>query len=482
MNQKPAEMNTENIRNFCRKTIFFIVLGILSTTIPLSLSAQKIPGITTEEDLFSEEIVSEAVAPEKEGAGISEILKSGGVKIGGRFAGSANLSFTWNNPWVDGFNPSKPDSTVLTPSLSTLVYFDARPEEDFRVYGSAKVAWPFSSQNSGSSTNIPNISIFELFSDFSWKDLVYFRFGKSTVKWGTGYFFSPADVINVGGIDLFDPTAQREGPVNFRVNLSVPFTQNNLYAYAILKPQTGSSLTSLSPADLAFAGKGEIFLKPFELGFGGYYQYGRPVRGMLTLAGPLWLFDVFGEVSVASGTDKKFFKSAPAPAFVVAAGSPGAPVVSATAGFTYNDQNSNVMLIGQYLYSGEGYDPAVKDELISTLLPVLENPATPGPLLATLGALVPGIAYGSGRHYAAAALSKSELFSENLSASLTIISNLSDLSGIIRPALTWKILDNLSLGSNLTFVFGEKTAEYGILYRGNPVAVGLTLSMGTGSF
>jgi hypothetical protein len=484
------------------KRIGAILCFGLALSIPV-FSQESLPdsGSDSEDALFGEEVVDNAPLKDP-GNGVSAALKSDKVRIGGYFTGSMGLSWKWNNPWVDGFDPLRPDSTSVSPTLSSLVFFDARPDEDFRVYGSVKTAWPFTSTStflssatlieeprklvttSGSIT-LPNISVFELFSDFTWKDSVFFRFGKSTVKWGTGYFWSPADVINVGAIDYADPTAQREGPVNFRVHLPILGTQNNLYAYAILKPQDQKNPLPVAPSDIALAAKAEALVRHYELGLGGYYQYGKPERGMLTLAGPLGNFDIFGELSVAHGSEKTFVtdivSAAPPKYFSITSHTDASSLfVSGTAGLSYNSSKDNIFGLLQYYYNGEGYADAERKSLISKGFALMD--LYPEPIKSTIGYSLAGLATGTGRHYAGLSLSKAEFLNENLTVSILSIANLSDLSGLVRPAIVWKLFDRMSLQADLTFFFGGKESEYGILGQGNPVSVGISAKLGTGAF
>jgi hypothetical protein len=58
-------------------------------------------------------------------------------------------------------------------------------------------------------------NIKEIFSDFSIKDRVFFRFGLHTVTWGTGFFFSPvSDIINTSSINPEDTDEQVNGSLN----------------------------------------------------------------------------------------------------------------------------------------------------------------------------------------------------------------------------------------------------------------------------
>jgi hypothetical protein len=425
------------------------------------------------------------------------LLKTEAVKIGGSLTGKIGATWTWNDPWNSGFDLFNPDSHKLSPVLQSLLYFDARPEEAFRVHGSVKTSWPFSSTSSflnsatlittttpnilsttSSSITVPDARIFELFSDFQLGDSVYFRFGKATVKWGVGYFFSPADIINLEQIDIFDPTVQREGPLQFRVFIPYGKSQNTLSFYAIFDDSATPDFSNT-----ALAGKAEFVLGNYELGVSGYYRNDTTERAAVTLTGPLGNFDVFAEGVIARGSPTTFYTTfmsvAPYYEQVSADDVRATFYPSGTAGFTYNDQDNNITAIAQYYYNGEGYSDSDRTALFNSYE---ASSAKAAILYAIANGNIKNFPLFSGRHYAAANLSFSEIGGSDFSASTTGIMNISDLSGLVQPSVSWQIADYLKLTFSTTFVFGADDTEYGLLFQGRPVTLGLSLSAGTGNF
>ncbi len=461
------------------------------------VSAQE--GGTDLDSLFGEEVVvpenpaGQTAQPDQTGQGVSAIaanplqglLKTEAVRIGGSITGTIDISGTWNDPLTNGFDIIAPDKQKFSPALSSLVYFDVRPEDTFRVHGSFKTAWPFSSTNTfltsttdSKSITIPNLSIFELFSDFQLGDKAYFRFGKATVKWGVGYFFSPADIINLEQISLFDPTAQREGPLQFRVLMPFGPSQNTVSFYTIFDTSNPDFSTT------ALAGKAEFVLGRYELGVSGYYRDDTAERAALTLTGPLGKFDVFAEGVISRGSPKTFYSfSTSAPYYSTSASKDHRTTLypSATAGFLYNDQNNNITAIAQYYYNGEGYADSERSSSISALNTLLSMPL-PDATKTALTGLSKLFAYGSGRHYGAASISFSEIGGSDFSASLLGLANFSDLSGLVQPSVSWQIADRLKLTGSALFFFGASNTEYSILRPNNPMTLSLSLSAGTGNF
>lgn len=461
--------------------------------------------VIDEEALFGEDsgdTVEQVAAGEKDAA-VKTFLKTDTVRIGGSFTGSAGADWKMNDPW----GAPALDSHGLDTEAAGSLFFDARPDEDFRVYGKLKASYPFSTarlvalngytapvlnpllvdpENSTIATiNQLNVSIFELFADWTYKDSLFLRFGKHTVKWGVGYFFSPADVINLGAIDPLDPEAQREGPVSLRVHYPVLGTQTNLWAYAIM-PQGEDP----KPEEIAGAAKLEFLAaKRWEIGLGGYYKYDSPPRAMLTASGSIWKFNVFGEAVGAWGSDKSFVtrvsKNLVSTNFIETAKYEDRLFFSGTAGFSYKNSDEDLIIYAQYLYNGEGYanedrkariaEARTDEAAIRASLASLNAPAS------AFSKFLKGLIYDSGRHYAAASASKSFL-DEDLTLGALIWANLSDLSGWARPYISYELFDKTSLELSATFVFGSGDSEYVVWNDGAALTLGFKASLGSGNF
>jgi len=101
--------------------------------------------------------------------------------------------------------------------------------------------------------------------------------------------------------------------------------------------------------------------------------------------------------------------------------------------------------------------------------------------IAALSASLAGLIYGSGQHYAALSFSKGELFTEDFSASIIAVANLSDWSGLVKPTFNYAVHDNLSIALSPTFFFGPAEGEYAFLAGGNIVSLSLGATV-SGSF
>ena len=375
------------------------------------------------------------------------LTNESGVVIGGSYAFSITPGWVWN---LDADTNSGSFST----SLQSEIYFDARPNADIRVYGDARISYPFktAADDPGTPWNDPRgfddiVKIGELFSDFTINDTIFIRAGKQTINWGVGYFFSPADLLNLAEIDPSDPTADLEGPVSVMIN--VPVEVDNFYGYLII-PENTEDIT-----DLAGAAKYEKVIGGTEFGIGGYYRDGQPPAGMLTVSTNIANISVFGEGVVQYGSDKEYpTGSLPTP--VIYENPDDVWYVSGTVGtmFSLSSDESNLGLsfVGQYFYNGEGYS---EEDLI----------ALPGG--------------NSGLHYAAANLSVT--LTDTISSRVFWYGNLSDGSGFVNPSLAWNPADYMSINAGLNYNYGGvDRGEFAP--AGDMLSASLSLSLGGAGF
>ena len=419
-------------------------------------------------DLFGGEVlVTEAAAADRPAAPAAPPA----VEIGG----SHRFSLTGDARWASLADladaPLEPDSHSVSVDLGATVFLDARPADDFRVFGKVDLSYPFTTDADAQPAREFDdiVRVTELFSDFSIGDALFLRGGKHTITWGVGYFFSPADVLNLTAIDPEDPDAEREGPVSLRVNLPIDF--HNLYLYALADPIGGG-------VQLAVAPKAEVVLDGAEVGIGAYYRPDRVPRAMLTLSTSLLEFDLFAELEASLGSDRRFVERA-------ARGSGnrfGLRTVrnsddlfaAATAGlrYTYKPEQEewSATFAGQYLWNGEGYEDAglLRDQRVGVAA------------LLAAGDLSRGDLVFQGRHYAAASLNVALGRDADWSAGVFWLSNLSDGSGRVAPSLTFRPLDQFSLRAGATLTYGPDGAE--MTPFGSRVGATLTATLGSGRF
>ncbi|MBN1523207.1 MAG: hypothetical protein JW904_01885 [Spirochaetales bacterium] len=433
------------------KTILFAIISFLAAS--SFLSAQD---SVADEELFSgDTFITEEKTVEKE-VQKDTLLVSDQTRIGGRFHLTTETT-------ADTADPGNPSSTI---DLFSQIYLDARPLEDFRVFAKGILEY----QVTADSSTDPNelFELRELFSDFNIEDIVFIRAGKQTITWGTGYFYSPADIINLESIDPEDPDAEREGPV--AVKLHLPISTANVYLYTILDPMAADQF--------AVAPKFEFIFDKTEIGIGGFYRLNGIIAGMTTISTSIGDVNLFGEAVVLAGSSRVFLERTTDlityPFGLRPFSQPDTVFFQSTVGFTYSyvDEfdNFNISFSGQYYYNGTGYDD---QSLIADNKPAIMA-------LMGSGELDPADLTERGIHYGAAQIMWREMFASDFSAGIFWMSNFSDLSGMINYSVHFSPNDYLQFTLGVRQTYGEPGEEYTPIE--DTLGIYFKTSIGTGNF
>ncbi len=434
----------------------------------------------SDEDDFLEEVEDKS---DEIAAPSAELLTTVGVEWGGSLSSSISAGFTYaDQPEFSDLTDHEKYKETFSPDFSASLHFNARPTDDTRFFGKFTTEIPFydsanvevfssSSDTEGPITEvqIPKIKVYELFTDFNYESKVFFRVGKQNAKWGVGYFFSPADLLSIEAIDPENPNADREGPI--AIKMSMPFGLNNLSMFLTV-PGTVFTADEPSISDLIFAPQFQMLIKDVEVSTGVFYQKDLSPRAMVTGSFStntnFGKFGFFGEGVGQYGSDKTFIKDDYTTEKI-----DDEFFFKGTVGFSWSKEilDNNFMLIGQYLYNGEGYE---NDSFLSD--PVKQLPVYG--MLINGQVLVSDIMERS-KHYVSANLSISDLFkNEDLSFSTFTMISLGDMSGFVKPSISYSLFDDLSMSLGSTFNIGEQGDEL----FGDKFAIELTVNLGGGNF
>ncbi|MBI9097270.1 MAG: hypothetical protein JEY91_02280 [Spirochaetaceae bacterium] len=386
----------------------------------------------TEEEAVEEEEVTESPLESLEGEADKFLW-------GGRIYSDLGSSFVWNDELsdLDGWA----DDTVWYPQFGLDLYFDARPNPNFRVFAKAKAFYPFD----GSIENC--FSIHELFTDFNYDNKVYFRIGKQTINWGVGYLFKATDKLNLSPLDPTNRDGDIEGPLALKIQ--VPLGVNTIYLYGVANEIE-------HPEDITYAPKVEFLIGNWELGGGGILNPSLTPKGAVFVTGPMGPLDFFAEALFQYGSDLDFFSQVDPPVFE---NRENQLVFSGTTGVFFRDAEKRFVAIGQYWYDGEAQSA---DDWSLT-----------------------------GHHFAGLSLQKGFLLQPEksrsgiLNLSLLWLGDFSDGSGMILPEIEWEPIEYAAIALGATLRYGNELSYYrygGPEYSMAPLEVKLSLRLGYGNY
>jgi len=463
------------MRHAYRRSLSALAAAAILAGTGTFLQAQEEQPIIIEDDFFGEETIVEA-AP-LEGSPQDEFLKYDEVKVDGSFTGSMSLNAYWDPAW-DGSLGLADAERSLNPTVAGKLTFMAKPRTDFGVNMDFRTSWPFSRTNTIAdsdgdtfSYSVPDIDVWAMYSKFSWNDSLYFSFGKQPLGWGASQgFFQPADdIFSTSAVDPTDTLAAREGPVSLQASFTLPRTLNSFYFYAGVP-----DLDSIGPEDIRFAAKASLRFGDLGLGLGGFYSYDDYPRAVAFLNTGFGDFNVYGEAILKYGSERYFIEGTAIPHVFTGVQNEDRLYVSGTFGGRYSGSEGKLSISAQYYYNGEAQmDVGYREAFF---------------YYTTNSSSIDRMRFGE--HYAFASLSRTELFTEKLSAMVFAMSNLSDLSGFVSPSLTYRFFDFVSLQVGAVFNWGEPGSEFivaspasGLSFTDKPgAALNMTLTLGTGSF
>jgi hypothetical protein len=486
--------------------------GLLACLLAFEAAASLCAENPDEENFFSGDS-AEAVGAKTEPAYAENFTRRQAIRFGGNFKLLMETGIDYYrdpSAWTPGYlfgcrdveapgasypyhDTDKVENTDI--DLQGSLFFSARPTDTLRLYGKSRVAYPFNSaagaqaasnSDAGSSRAadpsaspyLPNIKIWELFADFDVKEKVFFRAGKQMIKWGANpyAFWSPADVVSLGSIDINDRGQDLEGPFAIKANL--PFGDDNLDFY--MTSPGDEKVESLG--EMGYAARAKFLLGGWELGTGGFYSKARDIKCVATASGSLWKLDVWGEALASRRADDFYMRRDSGDPSGYSIGGPRSDwFFSGTAGLSYADADlclDSLML--QYYFNGAGTrDMAGTADRVRAYL--AGNPTDADSILA---ALTNG---WTGMHYLAVSAEESFVHEGKLHLVATWLANLSDGSGFVKPGLNVDISDEMILGLAFTLGYGPADSQFmgidGVEGLLRPrLDLGLSLSLGTSDF
>lgn len=201
--------------------------------------------------------------------------------------------------FVDGDNPET--YLLQSPNFADL-YLDARPNDRVRAYVRGRLRYDPSVVEGapgffGTSQVQTRVQLDQLWLKFDVARTVFVTLGKERIKWGVGRFWIPTDFLNqqvldpLNGVVLFD---ERLGVNMLKLHIPVESLGWNFYAIATMDE-------AFSPERVGGALKAEFLVGQTELGLVANVRKDAPTRLGATVSTGVWLFDLRAEVALERG-------------------------------------------------------------------------------------------------------------------------------------------------------------------------------------
>jgi hypothetical protein len=440
--------------------------------VALPLAAQD-TGQASGDDMFNTpESVTQTTDQTQNAAPRDALLKETVPRITGTFTSKITASWFWNDVWNKAFDLFQFSSSSLNQLQTGIALgFIARPDTDISITGQVRTYYPFTQQITAltSATYIPlttvvttsstftaaDITIWSLYSKFTYGDSLFLTFGKQPIKWGTGYFFSPADdVFAQSAVDVTDPTAEREGPLALKVQYPIPGTMDNLYFFTAMPASNNpTTVANMKPSDVAVAAKAEFLFGNTEVAAAGFYQGSVRPQAILMATTGTNNFNFFGEgvAAFADPSADPYLQKSSGGVYSTADRAADT-LYSGTVGMMYSNQDWNFTFVTQYLYNGMGYDSITLGDLYPAVLAGALSYSDVVSNFAGLGKI--------GKHYGVMFASWTELFNTKLDVSILALANFSDGSGYINPTITLTTLTYVKISGGVSVSWGAPGTEF----------------------
>jgi hypothetical protein len=314
---------------------------------------------------------------------------------------------------------------------------------------------------------------------------VFVTAGKQHVRWGTGHFWSPSDVLHLryrNPLDVFDA---RTGTTMIKLHVPIESKGWNFYAYGI----TESPTATVSLSQIGGAARAEFVLDTAELGFGALVRSHDDPKITADLSIGVGDFDVYGEVALknASDIDRVSYNAGAditgiptdAPNYVQQVADAVYPVYrdhgyrpQAVGGLTYSQKyhdNDTFTVGAEYFYNGLGY--ANPDAYLGLVLPHGTDLVEPAPF------------FYLGRHYGSLYVTFPAPFSLDLHTfTLSTLANLSDQSFITRLDYALVLLTHLRFEAFTSVRYGNPEGEFrfgtkSVVYSRDPAIFDLGIAL-----
>jgi hypothetical protein len=258
----------------------------------------------------------------------------------------------------------------------------------------------------------PDYELAELHYSFDVAKVLFVRAGNQLIAWGPSRIWSPVDFINLEKEDAFSSIDLRVGKPGLRLHM--PLRKSNVFLFADFANLVTGAAGDLKYGDplesVNLGGRYDFTAGPFEFGITGYGGQNAQARFGLDASGRLLGTTVYGELAM-----KPAYSSYDSSAQM-------------SLGFSRTLDE-----LKKWSLSAEGF----YNSLGEALTPLYQ-----------------------GNWYTYAALSADDLFSPSLSTTLSVITNLSDLSYSVKLAESFSFARAVPFTLSLSFAGGGEDKEF----------------------
>jgi hypothetical protein len=314
-------------------------------------------------------------------------------------------------------------------NLSTLsVYLDARLRNDIRAY--AKFRGVVEGASSADEVQVPasNSDVEELKLFFNANKDVFFTFGKQKIKWGSGKFWNPTDVVNASPRDLLYSDDRRSGVSILKTH--IPMGDTNFY---LVNSFDGADRLS----EVGHSARFEIPLSSAEFSFTASKLQGQKAVFGADVSAALSEVDLHAELAYSSRSNSTLY--GPLGAYVPE-GENVDWVVGASYEMPYAD-NDSLSFALEYFRNDDGYQK--KSDYVWAIASGSYTPYQLARDYALLSIYAPNP--GSWSH---------------TTISLLNLVNLSDSSGLAKLGFAFTLMQDLQFEPSLSWHFGDSEGEF----------------------
>ncbi|MBL8953801.1 MAG: hypothetical protein JNK82_23700 [Myxococcaceae bacterium] len=297
-----------------------------------------------------------------------------------------------------------------------------------------------------------NLAVFldQMYLRFDIARTVFVTVGRQKIKWGTARIWNPTDAINAQRRDPLQPFDLRLGVNALKLHLPIEKLGWNFYAYGLLDNNGPASTLG----QLGGAGRAEFVIPKVraEVGFDAAFVQGRRPRYGIDISFPLpdpIPVDLLGEVAFRDGRD-----------FTVRRLRDGVDPTMNPLGFYTQEQGSGV--VAQVAVGAQVAIPFLDINVLTVGVEYFYNPVgVNSPLLyPVLFQQNDYTAFYAAQHYGAAFVLLAGLPQARwISGNFSLLMNFTDLSGIARLDVFFRVLTYLSIETFVSGNFGSKGGE-----------------------